>query len=191
MKFRAAASIALAAAVAAGLAGCNMISEQRTTMAYDASDGVGVNVGDFELRNLIVLTDGESFEVTSGDLIAAVVNHSGKAGTISVSAGSARAQIAVPGENGLTPVGYNDGEKVTLDGLDAQLGGTVEVTFTAGGGSTVTAQVPVLDGTLAEYSTIVPTGAPTESPATPAPAAPATPGATETPAAPAETEPAA
>lgn len=187
MKFRAAASIALAAAVAAGLAGCNMISEQRTTTSYSASDGVAVSVGDFELRNLMVLTDGESFETTTGSLVGAVVNHSGDAGSISISAGSARAQVAVPSESGLVPIGYNDGEQVMLTGAKLQVGGTVELTFTAGGGSTVTAHVPVLDGTLAEYSTLVPTTPATQAPATPGTTA--TPGATETPATPAETEP--
>lgn len=173
MKFRAAASIALAAAVAAGLAGCNMISPQRTTLAYDASDGVGVTVGDFALRNVLILVDGDGDPIQqSGTLIATVVNQSGTAGTVTLKAGSASGTINVGAENGVTKIGYDDGEQVKIDGVDLPVGGAIEVTFTGPGGSSQTVSVPILDGTLAEYATLAPT--PGLETATPG----ATPGAT-------------
>lgn len=185
MKFRAAASIALAVAVAAGLAGCNMISPQRTNMAYDASDGVGVSVGDLELRNVLVLAEAEDgLNAEQGTLIASVVNHSGEAGTITVSSGSARAEIPVEATDGITAVGYDDGPTVDLTGIELPVGGTIEITFTSAGGATATANVPVLDGALAEYATLIPT-APTETEPAPADPTATEPGATD----PAATEP--
>ena len=156
MKFRAAASIALAAAVAAGLAGCNMISPQRTTMAYDASDGVGFSVGDFELRNVLILVDGDGDAIqNAGTLIATVVNHSGAGGAVSLKVGSASGTITVGPENGITKIGYDDGEQVLLNGVDLPVGGAIDVTFTGPGGASQTVSVPILDGTLAEYTTLV------------------------------------
>lgn len=179
MKFRAVASIALAAAVAAGLAGCNLISPLSTTIQYDASDGVGLTVGSIDLRNVLILVDGESENPTSGALVAAIVNQSGADGTVTITGeGGVSATVPVTADPNFTKVGYGDGPTVTLDGLNLPPGGTVELTFTSPDGSTGSVEVPVLDGILAEYSTLAPTAPAATAPATPA----ATPGATEAPA---------
>ena len=58
MKARVAASIVLALAVAVGTAGCGFIAPQATTKHYDASDGVSGNVGQIDVRNAFIVTDG-------------------------------------------------------------------------------------------------------------------------------------
>ena len=181
MKFRAAASVALAAAVALGLAGCNMISPQRTTMSYDASDGVSASVGDFELRNVLVLVDQQGAETpTSGKLVLTVVDAARKGGSIKVAAPGAATTITVPANQPVTTVGFGEGaEQITIDGVDLAPGGLVELTFTAAGGSSETVAVPILDGTLAEYATLLPTAPAPEAPDATATGTPgATPGET-------------
>lgn len=181
MKIRAAASIALAAALATGLAGCNFLSPQRTQTIYDASDGVSATVGDIELRNALILVDGDEPVADTGRLLVAVVNHSGEAGTINVTTQGVSTVIEVTAEPGLTPIGYGDGAEVVLSGTELAPGGSLEVTFTGGAGASDTVRVPILDGTLAEYSTLVPTTAATPS-LLPVPAAtgePTEPSATE------------
>lgn len=177
MKYRAVASVALAAALAGGLAGCNLVSPQSTTIQYDASDGVGLSVGDLELRNILILVNPETEgPQTTGSLIGTVVNHAEIAGVIDVTIDGAAAQIPIDPQTGLTQVGYGDGEQILLEGAVLELGGDAEVTFTGPTGSTETIAVPVLDGTLDEYSTLVPT-VPAETPAP----APTPPPATEVP----------
>ena len=46
MKVRIVVAAALAVGISLGTAGCNLIQPQATTNPYDASDGVGINVGD-------------------------------------------------------------------------------------------------------------------------------------------------
>ena len=72
MKARLAASAALALGLALGASGCSMLTYQATTEKYDASDGVSVDIGELDLRNVLVVSeDGED-----GNLIMTVVNNS-------------------------------------------------------------------------------------------------------------------
>ena len=52
---RAAASVILAGALIVGTAGCTFVSRQATLIQYDPSDGVGANVGNVQVRNVIGL----------------------------------------------------------------------------------------------------------------------------------------
>lgn len=188
MKLRAVASIALAAALATGLAGCNLFSPQRTTMQYDASDGVGVSVGELELRNMMIIVDGESEGTPeSGILVGAVVNHSGNSSDLTATLDGTSVTIPVPADYGISTIGFGDeSENVTFEGVELVAGSTVEVSFSATGADPQIIEVPVLDGTLAEYATLVPTATPTPT----APAAPvATPGETTDEEAPADEAP--
>lgn len=168
MKLRAAASLALALAAVTGLAGCNLISPQRTTMEYDASDGVGVSVGDVEIRNAILLVDPTSPTESpdTANFIFGLVNHSGEAGTLTVTVGEgaeqATATIDYPADETLVKVGYGDEGQFLLTGAPLAPGSAVQVTFTASSGSTVQANVPVLDGAIEPYGSYLPTPGATE-----------------------------
>ncbi|GGA62884.1 hypothetical protein GCM10011490_11710 [Pseudoclavibacter endophyticus] len=175
MKFRAVASVALAAALAGGLAGCNLISPLATTIEYAASDGVHVTVGDLELRNIMILVDAEGDTTpTAGSFVGTIVNHADDAGSVTITTESATAQLPLDASQPLTHIGYGDGPQVLIEGVQLEPGSTIDVTFTGPGGTTETKKVPVLDGTLAEYSTLLPQ-APEPTPTLPAPTA--TPGA--------------
>lgn len=175
MKYRAVVSLALAAALGAGLTACNYISPQRTADMYAASDGVHVTAGQIQVRNAMLLTDGE--DTSKASLLASIVNHTNEAASIMISIeGSASENVQLPENESIVKVGTTDGEKVELTGAEFKPGQTVKVTFTPNEGETASIDVPVLDGTLAEYSTLVPTSsaspstsaspAPTETPAT-------------------------
>lgn len=165
MKFRAVASIALAAALAAGLSGCNLISPQRTTLSYNASDGVALSVSGIDLRNALFISDNEAENDSSqrASLVVAVVNTTGKAGELQLEAtstdGAQSASVTLPfkADDEVQPIGYGEGEAAWFEGLDFQPGGAVNLTVTGPDGSSQTVLVPVLDTHgLAEYSTLIP-----------------------------------
>ena len=57
MKARLAASAALAIVLALGASGCAMLTYQATTEKYDASDGVSADIGDLDLRNILLVSE--------------------------------------------------------------------------------------------------------------------------------------
>lgn len=174
MKYRAVVSLALAAALGAGLTACNYISPQRTADMYAASDGVHVTAGQIQVRNAMLLTDGE--DTSKASLLASIVNHTNEAASITISIeGGASAEVELPKNESIVKVGTTDGEMIELTGAEFKPGQTIKMTFTPNEGETASIDVPVLDGTLAEYSTLVPTTAASPSPS-------ASPAATETPA---------
>lgn len=190
MKSRAVVSIALAAALGVSLSACNYFAPQRTTAEYAASDGVHVDAGAYQLRNLIVLAPeaegGKGAE--SATLVGAVVNSEGKAGSLTLSYEGGQVEIQLPEGETFVPLSFGEGEQVQLTGAEFIPGQELDVTVTPKGqGGSAEIAVPILDGTLAEYSTLVPTqGAePTSSPAATEPGA-TDPAATQ----PGETEPA-
>lgn len=93
MKFRIAIAAVIAVGVALGTTGCGLIQPQATTRHYDASDGIGVNVGTLKLRNLIVLSN----DGTTGSLLLTGVNTTGKDVELTVTyAGGKKAVQAIP-----------------------------------------------------------------------------------------------
>lgn len=165
MKSRAVVSIALAAAVGVSLSACNYFAPQRTTTQYAASDGVHINVGDLELRNLMILApaieNGQGAQTAS--LVGAVSNSSGSAGTLTLAYGGVQTTIDLPAGEKYVRLSNGDGPEVTLSGTEFVPGQTIAMTFTpsrAVGGNDANSSaidVPVLDGTLREYSTLLPT----------------------------------
>ena len=168
MKIRAVAASALALALAAGLTGCNMISPQRTTMEYAASDGINVDLGDVHARNVLLLTDGTG---SQANLVFTAVNTSGDDAQINLNIDGTAVNIPLPYTpgNDVTQVGFGDRGPQLVQG-NFTTGTTVEVTFQAsytdadGARQTVEAThaVPVLGDDDAasvheEYQTLLPT----------------------------------
>lgn len=168
---RARAAVA-AAGLAAGLvlAGCSATNPIQTQDQYDASDGVSVTLGDVRAANLMILTTGEGQE---GVLHGALTNRGKEPVTVTVT-------FAEPGEGAATPtadaqtVDVPAGGTVLLTGaaatedddrtVDVRVGRTpaapgdvavVGVAVDTAGAETI--EVPVLDGTLPDYASAVPT----------------------------------
>ncbi|MHA3682943.1 DNA modification methylase [Leucobacter sp. HY1908] len=153
MKIRIASSIALAAALALGATGCSLIAPQGTLEPYAPSDGVDVNVEGIDVRNILLVADetGENFNV-----VYTAMNRTGQEQVITMSfvaenGDKAIAEFTVP--VGTTAFGNPAGEVapvlVSMPGL--MVGSTVSTYFQLAGAPEVEHNVPVLDGTLAEY----------------------------------------
>lgn len=173
MKARLAASAALALGIAIGASGCSMLTYQATTEPYDASDGVGVNVGDLHLRNVLVVSD----DGVDGTLVLTIVNDGaddvelgvqvadGETQTISVDAGATVA-FGVADEDELDVV-----PPLVLEGIDTKPGALLPIYFQYGSAEGIEKEVPVLDGRLPEYAGLLPAEVAVEDVATEAPTA--------------------
>jgi len=175
---RIASSLALAAAIAIGATGCAMFAPQGTTDAYAPSDGIDVDVAGIQVRNLLLVGDaaGENFNVVFG-----AVNSTGSAQQLNISftdasgASTANAQFTVqPGNQQFGDLQATTSTTViddtATDGSGASTNPNVQIVsipglkvgasatayLQVGGGQNVQRQVPVLDGTLAEYQRFVP-----------------------------------
>ena len=157
MKIRIASSIALAAGLALGLSGCNLIAPQATLIPYAPSDGIDVNVDGANVRNLLLIADegGENFNV-----VFTGVNTGTAAVELTINfldQGSQKASADFTIEPGTTEFGNPEGDvPPTLVSLpDVVIGSTIEAYFQTPGGAEVQREVPVLDGTLLEYADYV------------------------------------
>ncbi|WP_336660573.1 DNA modification methylase [Leucobacter sp. USHLN153] len=157
MKIRIASSIALAAALTLGATGCSLVAPQATLTPYAPSDGVDVNVGSIDVRNIMLIADetGESFNVVFG-----AVNRSGEEQDLSIAfsgteSQQATADFTIP--TGNTLFGDPEGEEtpVLVDLADLEPGDTIGAYFQLPGAAEVPYDIPVLDGTLAEYEQYV------------------------------------
>ena len=176
VKIRAVAAAALAVALSAGLAGCNMISPQRTTMKYDASDGVSVELGDIALRNVLLITDGEGKQA---NLVYTAVNRTSEDAKVEIKfdGSSSTAELTHSSKGAASQFGFGEAGPNIVSG-DFPTGSTVTPVFTAtftdaqGSTQTVTVDdkaVPVLGDDdakhiLEEYQTLVPMPEPTATP---------------------------
>lgn len=153
MKSRLAASLVLGVAVALGATGCAMVSPQATTIPYSPSDGVNVpDSGPLKVRNALIVTDGSG---TLGNFIAAIVNDTDSAETLSLGIDGETQTIRVPARSVLS-LGSDDDDPLLLEGLNTAAGATLPITFQSGDGTGVVAEVPVLDGELAYLEGFVP-----------------------------------
>ncbi|WP_062379588.1 hypothetical protein [Demequina pelophila] len=148
MKLRipGAASTALLAAVA--LAGCSTINPITTQQAYDASDGVSVQIGDVRALNLIVVAEEEGGPAV---LIGSLSNSGSEDVAVSASIdGDAIVTVDVAAGTTLTLGGESEETAVTGTAT-VQPGLLTTVVFQTDAEGQVERQVPVMDGTLPEY----------------------------------------
>ena len=178
MRARVVASAGLAVLMAIVLAGCNFITTQATLKPYDPSDGVSATIGDVSILNALVLSE----DGVNGNLVFTALNTSGDPVDLTVQYDSSgeKADVALKVEaDGTTDFGgFNDSAQVFLTDMDATPGGLIPVYFQYGDEPGKQLMVPVLDGSLEQYSpflpqtptptptvTETPTPAPTETPA--------------------------
>ena len=150
---------AAALAVLTGVSGCAYISPQATTDTFAPADGVQLDLGDVQLRNVLVVAEDADSE---GRVLGTVINNGDKAQTLTLDADGSKATIDVPANN---EVVLEKSKPVLLDHAGAKPGLMVDTTFTADG-KDGTVSVPVLDHTYPRYASFVPGGAPT-TPANP------------------------
>ena len=160
MIARRAASAILIGGLLLATTGCSLFSEKATLIEYAPSDGVEADLGSIELRNVLAISDdGEDL-----NLVLTAINSSdnGIFVNFQFNDGEGEEQLYVAG-NSSKSIGQPDEESVILRGADTQVGGLFPVYAQYGEVPGTQMLVPVLDGSLGEYSTLVPV-APTEEP---------------------------
>ena len=129
-----------------------MLTYQATTEHYDASDGVSVNVGDLDVRNILVVSD----DGEDGNLVLTVVNTGEDDVELGVQVGEGGSEpLIIEVEAGATVSLGGDEEPLLLEGIDTQPGALLPIFFQYGTAEGIEKQVPVLDGRLAEYESLV------------------------------------
>ncbi|WP_166805448.1 hypothetical protein [Cryobacterium sp. Hb1] len=181
MRARIAASVVLAAGILLGTSACGFFAPPATSIAYNASDGVSGDVGEIHIRNaLLISTDGEL-----ANLVVSVVNPTDALQTLLVqyesSTGKVSQQVPVEANTTVT-FGTEGAPSVVLDNMASQPGSLFPVFFQYGEETGIELLLPVLSGAQSEYSTLLPTPAPTVTP-TPTATPTVTPTPTATPSA--------
>lgn len=173
------AAAALAGALA--LSGCQAFSPIQTNVPYQPADGAAVDLGDVQIRDLVVIA-GAKGEV--GTLSAMVVNKGTEAVTVTFAVGTdggtAKAEIPAGTQTRLS--GVEGTEPVTLPAIPAAPGGIVKVTVSTPAGGAPEVSVPVLLPS-GYYTSLTPAPAqttPAPPPATPPPASATPPPASAT-----------
>jgi len=134
------------------------VNEQATVREYSPSDGIVENVGDVELRNLLMVSNGGGEE---GRLLGTVVNASSDDVEFSLATGGTTLTWNIEAGD---KVVFEDAAaaEVTVPNVDV-LPGTGLRGDASNGAETVEVNIPVVDGTLVDYREYLPT--PTPSPA--------------------------
>ncbi|SDG92941.1 DNA modification methylase [Microbacterium pygmaeum] len=154
MKSRLIASLAIGALVVFGTSGCAMLSTQATTIPYSPADGVNVpNGGPLEIRNVLIVANEEG---TEGNLVAAIVNTTDKAQTLSIEYGDGGSESIRVRANEILSLGTEDTDPLLLEDIDTMPGADIPMYFQSGDAEGVTVAVPVLDGSLSYLSDLVP-----------------------------------
>ena len=153
MNIRALASTALAAALLLGTAGCGIFVDSATLKPYSAGDGLNVNVGGLQLRNVLVITD----ESGDASLVATIVNDTTNVQYLTVEFRTdTPIDLTVIANEGLTKVGLADDNPAIATGTALKAGQYVDIYFQYGGQDGVMMSIPVLDGTYELYAPYAP-----------------------------------
>ena len=170
MKVRAAVASAIAALVILGVAACAPIASLKP---YDASDGVSTTVGQVKILNALVLTKSG----TDGNLLFSAYNPTGESIQLNVQYGDGSDRTTLHATlkpDATTDFGYGKKGQFLLAGLGVKPGSLAHIYFQYGDEEGSQLTVPVLDGSISQYHTLLPTPTPTPTPtstATPTPTA--------------------
>lgn len=150
--------LSLIAAIGIGamaFTGCSAINQQSTTMIYSASDGVRLNMGSLELRNVMIISDEAG---GPGRVAGTFYNTSDSDITLTISGASgSQTEIKVSPD---VPTVLNAANDSYVLSTVAEAPGAVEKVELKAGSETASLKVPVLNGTLNEYKDLVPTASP-------------------------------
>ncbi len=156
VRTRIASTIAAAVVTVLTLTGCGFSTPVATMKPYDPSDGVGADIGDLALRNVLLIANDNS-EAT---LIMTVVNRADDDIILNLQYGDANVRVnesvTITGGNARTNVGDDPGTAILVSDPTMTLGALFPIYFEYGNVPGEVVLVPVLDGTLPEYELYVP-----------------------------------
>ncbi len=127
------------------LTGCGYFAPPATLIEYDPADGVGADLGDVLLRDVLAVTNEDG---SLANITFTAVNE-GDAVHLNYSVATADGQVDdwIPIPPGSTLVGEQRPHLIVVEQPDAAVGGLLSVTFQAGDADSSTLLVPVLDVT--------------------------------------------
>lgn len=156
MRARLVASVALATLVLVVTSACTFLTPQATTQPYDPSDGVSATLGKVEVLNAIILTD----DGKTGSLLINFANRNATSATVNVQyedASGAKVDNSVyVGANDVKAIGGQGDARIVMTDVDAAPGSLFPVFVQSGSEPGTQMQVPVLDGSLPQYASLLP-----------------------------------
>ena len=144
---------ALGAALA--LSACQTQSPVQTDEAYAPADGVAVDLGTVQLRDLVVISTGKD---KPGVLSASVSNTSGESQRIAFALPQAQPVYAQSAANSETRL--SEGSQVQLPSVPVSPGDVIKLTVQSPNAPAAVVTVPVLPAS-GYYATLAPTAVPT------------------------------
>ena len=155
---RAAALVVGVAVAGLTLAGCSATNPITTQDEYSSSDGVRFTLGDVRGSNLHVLVAAQG---DPGTLQGGLINESNEDRSVTLAIDDEETTVEL-GPKETVLLGVSDAEEegfaeVTFPAIETPPGGLVTVTISTPEDGSIDVQVPVLDGTLPEYASQVPT----------------------------------
>lgn len=149
-----ATSTVLAALLVASLTGCTFLAAQTNQKHYDPSDGIGTTVGSVDVRNALLVTeDGEVANLSVSIVNTGAENVSLQVSWMDASGDQASQDVFVQAGETST---FGTDPQIILSGIDSAPGELFPVFFQYGSEQGHQILVPVLDGTLSEYTDLVP-----------------------------------
>jgi hypothetical protein len=140
--------------------GCGYINAQQTTAQYSASDGTRTDLGPLQLRNMMIISDGED---KPGRVIGAVYNTSANDVKLTIN-GARGSQTQVPVKKNSYVLLNDSADPAILSTSGGKPGSMVEVTIREDGTNMEAKfKMPVLDATITDYKKYLPTAEPTSS----------------------------
>jgi hypothetical protein len=154
-------AVAALAFVAVTSAGCTLTNPQTTELAYQAGDGAEANLGPYvTVASVLVAAENKD---GPGALVARVVNDGPDPATVQFQGeGGVNVNVSVRTQPGQTvDVGPHGGQQATINPVGVIPGGLLNIRVSLQGTQdSAVLDVPVLDGTLPEYATLVPSASP-------------------------------
>ena len=140
--------------------GCGYINAQQTTEQYSASDGTRTDLGPLQLRNMMIISDGED---KPGRVIGAVYNTSANDVKLTIN-GAGGSQTQVPVKKNSYALLNESADPAILSTSGGKPGSLVEVTIREDGTNLdAKFKMPVLDASITDYKQYLPSAEPTSS----------------------------
>ena len=156
MRSRFFSTIAAAAVTVLALTGCTFFTPVATMKPYDPSDGVGTEIGELAIRNVLLIAN-DSNEAT---LVMTVVNNAEDDIVLNLQYGDADVRVTesvtLAGGQSRTRVGDDPGTTIVVTDPTLTVGALFPLYAEYGDVPGEVILVPVLDGTLLEYELYVP-----------------------------------
>ena len=155
MSIRKLAAIGLAASLLLGTTGCSLVSPVASRVTYSPGDGTQINLQTVKVRNFMYLSNGKGGEA----LFGSIINPSLESKTVKIQYTDGtlneKKEVSINLLAGQKiDLGYNGGSALAID-LAGEPGGVVNLFVIEGNNTGKMIEVPVLDGTLAQYKDLV------------------------------------